>query len=64
MTRKKFKKLGMAFSIRINKKMGWKVSGDVLRKQRDCRYDDLLKKFGSYQNIWDWMKPARDAFDM
>ena len=64
MTRKRFKKLVMAFSIRINEKVGSHVTGDLLRKQRDNDFAKILKEHGSYQAAWDWMKPARDAFGM
>ena len=64
MTRKRFKKLGMAFSIKLNESIGTHVTGEMLRKQRDNDFTKLLQEFGSYQAIWDWMKPSRDAFGM
>ena len=67
MTRKRFKKLVMAFSIRISENQGTKVSGEMLRKQRNAEswhYAQLIKEHGSYQAAWDWMKPARDTFGM
>lgn len=63
MTRKRYKKLVLALSIRICEKDGYKVTGEMLRKQKlPCT--QLLEEYGSYQAIWDWMKPVRDAYGM
>lgn len=67
MTRQKFKKLTMALTIRICEKEGWKVDGKAslkIRSARPCDYEELIKKYGSYKNAWDWMKPVRDAYEM
>lgn len=65
MTRKRFQKLCMALSVRINEKHGGKVTGEMLRKQRDgMAFDAIIKTHGSYKAAWDWMKPVRDAYGL
>ena len=67
MTRQRFKNLTMALSIRISEKHNYKVNGEMLRKQRNAdakHYEKLMKEFGSYQAMWDWMKPVRDTYGM
>ena len=65
MTRKRFNKLCMALSIRISEKHGNKVNGKMLRLQKaNAGYDKLLAEFGSYEAVWEWMKPVREAYGM
>lgn len=64
MTRRKFKKLALALSIRIAEKHGHHVTGKMLRAQRDNSPAKILRDFGSYKAAWDWMKPVRDTYGM
>lgn len=62
MTRKRYKKLVMALSIRIAHAHGSKATGDMLKKQRDSMCRESLRDFGSYEAAWEWMKPVRDLY--
>ena len=64
MKREKFRRLTRAFSVRLSEHYGSKLTGEMLKKQRDNDYKDMLKTHGSYQAAWDWMKPARDLVEM
>lgn len=64
MKRQRFEKLVRALSIRIAEKHGNKVTGEMLKKQRDLGVRKCLEDHGSYQATWDWMKPVRDAYGM
>ena len=64
MKRQRFEKLVRALSIRIAEKHGYKVTGEMLKKQKDLGVRKCLEDHGSYQAAWDWMKPVRDAYGM
>ena len=62
MTRRRFEKLTRAMSEQIGKKVGFRVTGDMLRKQRELNAKSYRERFGSYQAAWDSMKDIRDTF--